>query len=140
MAATRCSQAWAILIKLVEVGLLSCPQCGGPMKVVAFIEPRALERSNGRGEVIEKILGHCSLWQALAPRAPPDVEDLVLDLDAAWSPIILEGNASTESRTCALKHACAELEISPTGSDTLSKNGLLITWIQTGDRAALPVG
>ena len=55
------------------------------MKVVAFIEPRALERSNGRGEVIEKILRHCSLWQASAPRAPPDLEDLVLDLDAAYS-------------------------------------------------------
>ena len=25
------------------------------------------------------------LWQASAPRAPPDVEDLVLDLDAAYS-------------------------------------------------------
>ena len=58
---------------------------GGPMKVVAFIEPRAPERSNGRGEVIEEILRHCGLWQASAPRAPPDMEDLVLDLDAAYS-------------------------------------------------------
>ena len=64
---------------------MSCPQCGGPKKVVAFIEPRAPERSNGRGEVIEEILRHCGLWQASAPRAPPDVEDLVLDLDAAYS-------------------------------------------------------
>ena len=55
------------------------------MKVVAFIEPRAPERSNGRGEVIEEILRHCSLWQASAPRAPPDVEDLVLDLDFEFS-------------------------------------------------------
>ena len=75
-----------MLIKRVyEVDPLSCPQCGGPMKVVAFIEPRAPERSNGRGEVIEEILRDCSLWQASAPRAPPDVEDLVLDLDAAYS-------------------------------------------------------
>jgi len=37
------------------------------------------------GEVIEEILRHCSLWQPSAPRAPPDVEDLVLDLDAAYS-------------------------------------------------------
>ena len=50
------------------------------MKVVAFIEPR-----NGRSEVIEEILRHCGLWQASAPRAPPDVEDLVLDLVAAYS-------------------------------------------------------
>jgi hypothetical protein len=38
-AATRCSQTWAMLIKRVyEVDPLSCPQCGGEMKVVAFIE------------------------------------------------------------------------------------------------------
>ena len=55
------------------------------MKVVAFIEPRAPERTNCRGEVIEEILRHCGLWQASAPRAPPDVEDLALDLDAAYS-------------------------------------------------------
>ena len=46
------------------------------MKVVAFIEPP-------QGEVIEKILKHCGLWQASAPRAPPDMDDLVLELDAA---------------------------------------------------------
>ena len=48
------------------------------MKVVAFIEPP-------QGEVIEKILKHCGLWQASAPRAPPDMDDLVLELDAAYS-------------------------------------------------------
>ena len=54
VAATRCSQTWAILIKRVyEVAPLSCP--------------------------------HCGLWRASAPRAPPDVEDLVLDLDASYS-------------------------------------------------------
>ena len=55
------------------------------MKVVAFIEPRAPERSDGRHDVIEKILEHFGLWQAPAPRAPPDMEDLVLELDAAYS-------------------------------------------------------
>jgi hypothetical protein len=35
--------------------------------------------------VIEKILGHCGLRQASAPRAPPDVDGLVLELDAAYS-------------------------------------------------------
>ena len=48
------------------------------MKVVSFIEPP-------QGEVIEKILKHCGLWRASAPRAPPDVEGLVLGLDAAYS-------------------------------------------------------
>ena len=48
------------------------------MKVVAFIEPP-------QSEVIEKILQHCGLWQASAPTAPPDVDNLVLELDAAFS-------------------------------------------------------
>ncbi len=61
-----------MLIKRVyEVDPLSCPHCGGEMKVVAFLEPP-------QGEVIEKILrGHQSgamvggLWRWSAPRAPP---------------------------------------------------------------------
>ncbi len=48
------------------------------MKVVSFLEPP-------QGEVIEKILRHRGLWQASAPRAPPDVDNLVLELDAAYS-------------------------------------------------------
>ena len=51
------------------------------MAIVAFIDPRAPERSDGRGEVIEKILKHCGLWQASAPRAPPDADGLVHELD-----------------------------------------------------------
>ena len=78
-AASRCSQTWAMLIKRVyEVDPLSCPQCGGQMKVVALIEPP-------QSKVVEKILRHCGLWQARAARAPPEVEDLVLDLDVAYS-------------------------------------------------------
>ena len=46
------------------------------MKVVAFIDPP----QNG---VIEKILRHCGLWQASAPRAPPDVDGLVRELEYA---------------------------------------------------------
>jgi hypothetical protein len=54
-----------MLIKRVyEVDPLCCPHCGGQMKVVAFIEPP-------QGEVIEKILRHCGLWQASSPRPPP---------------------------------------------------------------------
>ena len=76
-AATRCSQTWAMLIKRVyEVDPLCCPECGGEMKVVWFIEPP-------QAGVIEAILKHCGLWQSQAPRAPPEVHDLVLGLDAA---------------------------------------------------------
>jgi hypothetical protein len=64
-AAGRCDQTWAMLIKRVyEVDPLACPQCGGTMKVLAFIEPP-------QGAVIEKILRHCGLWRASSPRAPP---------------------------------------------------------------------
>jgi hypothetical protein len=35
--------------------------------------------------VIEAILKHCGLWQSRSPRAPPDVDDLVLELDASYS-------------------------------------------------------
>ena len=68
-----------MLIKRVyEVDPLCCPQCGGQMKIVTFLEPP-------QREVIEKILQHCGLWQASAPRAPPDVDGLVLELEAAYS-------------------------------------------------------
>ena len=77
--ATRSSQTWAMLIKRVyEVDPLCCPQCGGQMKVVAFLEPP-------QGGVIEAILKHCGLWQASTPRAPPDADDLVLEKDASYS-------------------------------------------------------
>ena len=48
------------------------------MKVISFIEPT-------QRDVIEEILQHCRLWQARAARAPPEMEDLVLELDAAYS-------------------------------------------------------
>ena len=47
------------------------------MKIVAFIDPP-------QGEVIEKILRHCGLWRGSPPRPPPDVEDLVHDLDGCF--------------------------------------------------------
>jgi DNA-directed RNA polymerase specialized sigma24 family protein len=42
--------------------LLACPECGGRMKVVAFIQPP-------QREGIEKILLHCGLWHPW--RVPP---------------------------------------------------------------------
>lgn len=76
---SRSSQSWAMLIKRVyEVDPLSCPKCRGQMKVVSFIEPP-------QANVIEAILKHCGLWQSRSPRAPPDVDDLFLELDAFYS-------------------------------------------------------
>jgi hypothetical protein len=55
---THCSQTWAMLVKRVyEVDPLTCPKCGGQMKVIAFIEPRAPERSDGRGAVVLCLFG-----------------------------------------------------------------------------------
>lgn len=48
------------------------------MRVVSFIDPP--ER-----EVIEKILQHFGLCQASSQRAPPDMNGLVLDLDATYA-------------------------------------------------------
>jgi hypothetical protein len=59
-----------MLIKRVyEVDPLECPQCGGTMKIISFIE-------RNQGDVIERILRHCGLWEGpirtLANvRAPP---------------------------------------------------------------------
>jgi hypothetical protein len=54
-----------MLIKRVyEIDPLACPECGGQMKVIAFIEPP-------QRDVIERILRHCGLWHPVTPRAPP---------------------------------------------------------------------
>ena len=60
----RSSATWAMLIKRVyELDPLACPQCGGEMIVVAFIEPP-------QREVIEKNLK--TLWSVAGVfRAPP---------------------------------------------------------------------
>jgi hypothetical protein len=64
------ARAWAMLIQRVyEVDPLICPQCGGAMRIISFIEAR-------QSDVIEKILRHCGLWEGplrtlAAARAPP---------------------------------------------------------------------
>ena len=65
-ASSSCShQSWAMLIKRVyEADPLTCPQCGGQMAVVTFIEPP-------QADVIERILRHCGLRRCSAARAPP---------------------------------------------------------------------
>ena len=53
-----------MLIKRVyEIDPLACSECGGAMKVVAFLEPP-------QADVIEKILQHCGPWHHSSPRAP----------------------------------------------------------------------
>lgn len=48
------------------------------MKVISFLEPP-------QAHVIEAILKHCGLWHARTPPAPPDVDELFLELDAAYA-------------------------------------------------------
>jgi hypothetical protein len=85
---SRASQTWAMLIKRVyEIDPLACPECGGVMKVVAFIEPP-------QGDVIEKILRHCGLWCPAAPRAPPTGDLRVHDPAGDWE----SDSASQEPR------------------------------------------
>jgi len=58
-------RAWARLIKQVyEVDPLVCTQCGGSMRIIAFIE---------QAEVIEKILSHLGLWPVPTHSPPGDV-------------------------------------------------------------------
>ena len=60
---------WAALTgRVFEVDPLQCAECGGEMKIVAFIEAR------DQSELIERILKHCGLWHPPGlPRAPETV-------------------------------------------------------------------
>jgi hypothetical protein len=63
-ASGKLRRRWAMLIeKVYQADPLTCPMCGGAMKIVAFIEAR-------QGEVIERILRYCGLWKP-PPRPPP---------------------------------------------------------------------
>jgi hypothetical protein len=64
---TKRKMSWAALIKKVyEVDPLRCPECGGEMKIISFIE-------KCQPTVIEKILRHCGLWKEAVSRPPPVV-------------------------------------------------------------------
>jgi hypothetical protein len=59
--------SWAALIKKVyEVDPLRCPECGGKMKTISFIE-------KCQPEVVEKILRHCELWKEAVSRPLPAI-------------------------------------------------------------------
>jgi len=63
---------WAALIKSVyEVDPLQCPNCGGRMKIISFIE-------KCQPAVIEKILKHCGMWKEAVQRPPPKQELTVI--------------------------------------------------------------
>ena len=67
-----------MLIKRVyEIDPMVCSQCGGEMKIISLIDPP-------QNEVIEKILKHCHLWKASAPRGPPDPIDMDHDPDSGF--------------------------------------------------------
>jgi hypothetical protein len=70
--------AWARLIRKVwAADPLACPQCGGRLRIISFIEDPA---------IIEKILRHLQLWNPPA-RPPPPRASVTVEPDAdflAW--------------------------------------------------------
>jgi len=69
---------WAALIKLVyEVDPLKCPDCGGTMKLISFIE------HSRQPEVVQKVLRHCGLWKDTPKRGPPKTADAQLPAEPA---------------------------------------------------------
>ena len=51
-----------LIQRVYQVDPLTCPKCGGRMKIIAFIEAH-------QEEVIRQILQHCGLWHP--PTRPP---------------------------------------------------------------------
>ena len=75
-----CRMRWGALLKRVfEIDPLCCPNCGGTMKIISFIERR------DQPDVVERILRHCDLWDRPASRAPPAPnEPQQLDLELQY--------------------------------------------------------
>ena len=68
-ASTRARMSWAQLLKRVfAIDLTTCPQCGGPLTILAAIEDPS---------VIIKILTHLGLPSRAPPRAPARLDDLL---------------------------------------------------------------
>ena len=52
--------------KVYAVDPLSCPECGGEMRIISFIE-------KCQPAADEKTLRHCGLWKDAVSRPPPAV-------------------------------------------------------------------
>ncbi len=80
-----CRSRWSSLIrKVYEIDPLKCPDCGGEMKFISFIEKK------DQAEIIEKILKHCNLWIEPKARVSPgivDNEDVDFILEPEYIPI-----------------------------------------------------
>jgi hypothetical protein len=75
VAPSAATRAWARLIKQVyEVDPLVCARCGGPMRIIGFIE---------QPEIIEEILTHLRLWSAAAHSPPVAVSAVPSSLQRA---------------------------------------------------------
>ena len=69
------SKGWAAMIrKVYELDPMTCPKCGGQMKVVAFLTEYA---------VVDRIIDHLKLTFAAAKPPPPQVvyRELLMDVD-----------------------------------------------------------
>ena len=68
-ASTRARMSWAQLLKRVfAIDLTTCPQCGGPLPLIAAIEDPS---------VIVKILNHLGLPTRAPPRAPARLDEFL---------------------------------------------------------------
>ena len=68
-ASTRARMSWAQLLKRVfAIDLTTCPQCGGPLTLIAAIEDPS---------VIVKILNHLGLPTRAPPRAPARLDEFL---------------------------------------------------------------
>ncbi len=69
-ASTRVRLSWAQLLKRVfAIDLTTCPQCGGPLTILAAIEDPT---------VIAKILAHLGLPTRAPPRSPARIHEYFL--------------------------------------------------------------
>ena len=64
---TRARMSWAQLLKRVfAIDIITCPQCGGPLTILAAIEDPT---------VIAKILAHLGLPTRAPPRLPARIDE-----------------------------------------------------------------
>jgi hypothetical protein len=64
--------------KVYEVDLLRCPQCGGTMKLIAFITDY---------QAVDRIINHLKFTFTAAKPPPPHI---------AYQEVLMAGEASTE--------------------------------------------